>query len=198
MPNLTDKQQRFVQEYIIDLNAIKAALRADIEISRQVPEDAPYVYILVRDDNKSIVYVGKGRGNRMFSHMKEVVCGKISGVKKYLGLKALYDAKISIIPYVVWTFSCDEAALTVESLMINNLRDTILNTTAGVIPGHKDLEMVNVLKRRLMSRDDFILNSRSKALSGKSVGETYDFFVNQIDKIAADIEAKIMKNSAVH
>lgn len=63
---MTPKQQRFVEEYLIDLNAIQAAVRAGLSFGQI--GGGFYVYFLIDDSSGQIIYVGKGKGRRMRQH----------------------------------------------------------------------------------------------------------------------------------
>ncbi len=67
---LTPKQQRFIDEYLIDLNATQAAIRAGYSFSKNIPPKY-YVYFLIDPRDNKIFYVGKGKGKRIYSHCKK-------------------------------------------------------------------------------------------------------------------------------
>ena len=60
MNKLTAKQELFCKEYTIDRNASAAAIRAGY-----------YVYELTDPRDGSVFYVGKGKGERVYSHVRE-------------------------------------------------------------------------------------------------------------------------------
>lgn len=78
---LTAKQDMFCREYLIDLNATQAAIRAGYQMS--TPEKGRYyVYLLINPDTKKIFYVGKGIGSRMYLHEKLVRRGLVDNLEK--------------------------------------------------------------------------------------------------------------------
>src|SRR5664280_2056543 len=68
---LTAKQKRFVEEYLIDLNATQAAIRAGYLLRMCGDEKRYYVYLLTDSRNGEIFYVGKGLGQRFAAHERE-------------------------------------------------------------------------------------------------------------------------------
>lgn len=69
---LPPRQQRFVEEYVLDLNATQAAIRAGMQVlsSSGVPPGY-YVYGLVSPVTDKLFYVGKGLGRRWLAHYRE-------------------------------------------------------------------------------------------------------------------------------
>ena len=42
-----------------------------------------YVYALVLKDSDEIIYIGKGKGNRVFNHVKDAKHGRINNARKH-------------------------------------------------------------------------------------------------------------------
>ena len=66
--SLTAKQQAFVDEYLVDLNATQAAIRAGYSLGEK-PPSGYYTYFLINDQTGFIFYVGKGKHKRMCQHL---------------------------------------------------------------------------------------------------------------------------------
>lgn len=76
MATLTAKQALFVREYLVDLNATQAAIRAGYPLrpcSRS--EVGAYVYLLADAVSGEVFYVGKGTGRRFLVHFQEARSG---------------------------------------------------------------------------------------------------------------------------
>jgi hypothetical protein len=67
---LTAKQEAFCREYLIDLNATQAAIRAGYSIGETPPKQGYYTYALVSDLHDECFYIGKGKGGRVFDHVR--------------------------------------------------------------------------------------------------------------------------------
>ncbi len=66
---LTNKQEMFCREYLIDLNGTQAAIRAGYSV-KTPPKGKYYTYALVCGIRGDVFYIGKGKGARVYSHQK--------------------------------------------------------------------------------------------------------------------------------
>jgi hypothetical protein len=80
---MTPKEQKFCDEYLIDLNAAQAAIRAGYELKDNHDNKNYYVYFLINSINGNIFYVGKGIKNRALMHLKEYKKGIINNSIKF-------------------------------------------------------------------------------------------------------------------
>lgn len=97
MRKLTPKQQRFVDEYLIDLNATQAAIRAGCEFP--ISGEDYYVYALVDPVVGDVFYIGKGRGSRAKHHWREWQRGRVTNDEKHerISLIAAFGATPQIL-----------------------------------------------------------------------------------------------------
>lgn len=86
---LNAKQQTFCDEYLIDLNATQAAIRAGFKFYSN-PRKSFFVYFLIDPRDSSIFYVGKGKGKRPDDHgrqarrdygVNKAKCGRIIDIE---------------------------------------------------------------------------------------------------------------------
>jgi hypothetical protein len=96
---LTDKQQRFVDEYLIDLHVERAAIRASFELRRCSPRAKFYVYFLVDSRNHEIFYVGKGTATRYAQHIRDWRNGETVNPKKHRRISEIVAAGGSVDAY---------------------------------------------------------------------------------------------------
>lgn len=89
MRKLTAKQQRFVDEYLIDFSVAGAAERAGYQFPAQPTDLAYYVYVLIDPLNGEIFYVGKGKHRRAQSHLLLWRRGKVLNAEKHERMTAI-------------------------------------------------------------------------------------------------------------
>lgn len=89
---LNARQNRFVQEYLVDLNATQAAIRAGYELAPCAPDGGFYVYALLNGGSGEIFYIGKGTGSRFDCHEREVASGKAENVAKASAIRAAQES----------------------------------------------------------------------------------------------------------
>ena len=88
---LTARQSRFVDEYLIDLNATQAAIRSG-EFTEREPSSGYYVYLLANPETGHVFYVGKGIRRRAKQHAKNARAGHVDNVRKYQAISEVHSA----------------------------------------------------------------------------------------------------------
>ena len=148
MPKLTPKQERFIAEYLVDMNATQAALRAGYVISTIPPDQGSYVYFLL--DEGRIFYVGKGTGNRMFHHLWDARRGRLTPLRKMKYLAEMLAAGREPVAVTFQTGLNEYDALALERVVIGILgKSTLVNYRSGEsFPGQVLLvELEDMLNR---------------------------------------------------
>jgi len=94
---LNERQKRFCNEYIIDLNATQAAIRAGYEFT--IEAKRYFVYALVDSGNNEIFYIGKGIGNRPYDHYREYLSAKTCNEFKIARIRQIIESgnEVSIV-----------------------------------------------------------------------------------------------------
>jgi len=146
---LTPKQERFVDEYLKDLNATQAAIRAGYELVSDLNsfKEKYYVYFLIDPFDMSIFYVGKGTGRRMFAHCRaknDVNRIKSSRINK------IKNSGNSVIERIFSLHEDESDALSVERLLIKRLSESgLTNISSGE----------RTSKESALAKIDYMLNS---------------------------------------
>ena len=130
---LTDKQQRFCDEYLIDLNATQAAIRAEIQLDEFKKPTGFYVYLLVDPRDGSIFYVGKGKNKRALSHLS-LSQAKTINVPKSETIIAIRCAGLKPSVFVFASDLAEDDAFRIESALIKAFAESICNIAGGVTP----------------------------------------------------------------
>lgn len=147
MADLTDKQQRFVREYLKDLNATKAAIRAGYEWRSAT---GFYVYFLVDPCSGSIFYVGKGKGRRVGVHSRQAKRGQIDNPAKVAKISELLTSGFEVQELIFAAELTEADAYALERQVIRSLRDHgLTNISGGIVSSD---EAVKLRARLLLSR----------------------------------------------
>lgn len=129
---LTPKQEAFALAYVETGNAAEAYRRAyDVKAATQKPIGC-YVYALVEAAGERIVYVGKGTGDRMHHHLRDARNGRVSGMKKYIGLRHAIEDGLMIEARCIEDGMTEPQALRFERALICRIGfEKLLNSHAG-------------------------------------------------------------------
>jgi len=60
-----------------------------------------YVYELINPISLKVFYVGKGKNNRAFAHVKEALANKVNNLKKYNAIKEILSYGLLPITNIV-------------------------------------------------------------------------------------------------
>lgn len=133
-PGLRGKKAAFAKEYLVDLNATQAAIRAGYSM-RHTSRGGYYVYFLCDPEDGKIFYVGKGKGERLFHHVKEARRSVLqsNGAKNQKILRIL--AKGLEVQEIIFADEMGEsAALALERELIQLFKiHGLTNIVSGVV-----------------------------------------------------------------
>ena len=131
---LNAKQRRFVDEYLIDLNATQAAIRAGYSLSSTVPESGFYCYFLIDPRDGKVFYVGKGKGNRVHSHARLAKTGAVDNAQKFKRITDIFESGYKVLEVVFSAHEVEGDAFSVERHLILSLSEHgITNIAGGVV-----------------------------------------------------------------
>ena len=129
---LTDKQQKFVEEYLIDLNATQAAIRAGYSLRECGQEAGYYVYLITDSRNGEIFYVGKGKGQRHAAHLREWRSDRFANTDKCARIGEVITAGGKIIAYCFAGGLSEVDAFAIERQLIHKIGiDRLTNAARG-------------------------------------------------------------------
>lgn len=189
MSKLTPKQQRFTQEYLIDLNGFRAS-EVSGAFSMQPPETRYYVYLLAAPDTGKIFYVGKGTGRRAESHERAVKAGRIDNAEKYDAIRSVNRSGRSVS--ILYASSESESkAYALERRLIFALKDSGLANKVGGTTTEAErtrakarhlLEMLKSRERWKAEIDEATKKTVINVYGG--LDEFYDSYLNSLNELA--------------
>jgi hypothetical protein len=152
---LTAKQQCFVAEYLIDLNATQAATRAGYKFAEAV---SFYTYLLIDPRDGRVFYVGKGKGARMASHAKRAAAGKVDNAEKHKRISEIRAAGMKVSELVFAAYGNEQDAFAAECELIEQFRDHgITNIVGGVVTNaERAREQAKVILGRMKTFDHWM------------------------------------------
>jgi hypothetical protein len=118
---LTPKQQRFVEEYLIDLNATQAAIRAGYSANDEPPKDNYYTYALICPQLNDVFYIGKGRGRRVFDHERQLKSPMKCNQDKLRRIAAIKLANMELRHLILSEHSSESESYEAESELIASI-----------------------------------------------------------------------------
>jgi len=129
---VTPNQQRFVQEYLVDLNATQAAIRAGCEVREWSLGLDYYVYLLIDPLSGSIFYVGKGKKRRCFHHEKQRHNLLDSNPKKITVIRDIVSRGLSVTVRLIGWQLTEADAYALERNLIEAIgKDRLTNAANG-------------------------------------------------------------------
>ena len=129
-PKLTLKQRRFIEEYLIDFNAIKSLDKSGHIKAEQAKKY--YVYLLINPITNKIFYVGKGKGKRIESHVKRAKMGLIDNEPKYTEIMSIINTGLKPIEFIFQDNMLENNAFMLEGFLIKSLKEFgLTNISSG-------------------------------------------------------------------
>lgn len=164
MRNLNPKQLRFVDEYLIDLNATQAAIRAGYEFPSYGV--GYYAYLLCDPRDGHVFYVGKGKGRRVASHALRAAAGKIDNAKKHQAISAILKAGFQVDERIFSVHTSEAEAYAVERGLIERLKDHGLTNIAGGVVSNAELAYEQAMHAldRMWTYEEWIVRAKKHQL----------------------------------
>lgn len=189
---LTPKQEAFVREYLIDLNATQAAIRAGYDWP--LTNDGYYVYFLIDDDQ--IFYIGKGKGKRVSSHRRDCNSDRGNQVKSSRLRLALEADRYA--EHIFCAGMTEPDALRLERALIKKLRKHgLTNISSGHVHPLESLIATidaNLAKFRPFDEWDRIAPQHARDFALKQFGSMrafYDWIISSFIRLRGKCELKL-------
>ena len=90
-----------------------------------------YVYELIDPRDLSVFYVGKGQGNRVSQHVRDVRAGRVDNVEKYRRIKEIHAAGLNVVERIASRHETEAQAFAAERVAIASLRAGLTNIVGG-------------------------------------------------------------------
>ena len=129
--DLNAKQARFAKEYLMDLNATQAAIRAGYSERTAEPWMGFYVYLLIDPRSEQVFYVGKGKGRRAHVHAAMVRCGRSDNGAKCARIAQILSAGLEVSILILEQGLTEDEAFALERELLTRLCDAGLTNMAG-------------------------------------------------------------------
>lgn len=104
-----------------------------------------YVYLLIDPRDNAIFYIGKGKGNRVSSHVKNSLKGKIDNVKKYQRIIDIYKAGFEVITEKPHEYLSQSEAYRIERELISEYKQAGITNIKGGVVTNKELSKQRAL-----------------------------------------------------
>lgn len=123
------KHQLFLKSYLKNESASESLL-VSYGIKQSIG-NAYYVYALVADDTDEIIYIGKGKGKRVYSHVKASKNGRIDNAPKHKAILEILGRGSKVREMIIQSDLTERNALKIEKYFIENLKDKLTNIANG-------------------------------------------------------------------
>lgn len=190
---MTPKQQRFVEEYLIDLNATQAAIRAGYKFPQN--RNGFYVYFLVDVRSGAIFYVGKGKGNRLMQHRRDA---RRSDTSNQVKAARIIECAAGMSEVIFAANLREPDALRLEKDMIGHLRDHgLTNISSGSVhPIESEMARIDNGIAAIRPFDEWLSVARPDQLElavelKGSHRAFYEFFVDAYNRLRSETLARL-------
>lgn len=132
---LTSRQKRFIDEYLIDRDAMRASKAAAFPLSLCGSLCQSYVYALVDPGTREIFYIGKGTGRRYEMHVKQWRSGCMDNAEKFARIGAIVASGQEVLCVCLADYLSPSDALMLERDFIQAVGlDLLANRSPGEYP----------------------------------------------------------------
>tara|TARA_B100000378_G_scaffold236018_1_gene202707 strand:- start:17172 stop:17789 length:618 start_codon:yes stop_codon:yes gene_type:complete len=144
--------------------------------------DLYYVYLLINPITDEIFYVGKGKGKRAESHLRENITGKLINARKHIVINEILD-KGEEPRIIVFANNLEEKdAFSIERILIKRFKKLITNASSGQYDKHEKNQQWAIATLRKIKPFEKWVNERPRPQ--KHI-EIYHEMLDTISKVAS-------------
>lgn len=196
-----EKQQSFINEYLIDFNAQKAAIRSNY-IFPTISDGKFYTYFLIDNRDGKIFYVGKGIKDRIHSHVANAKIGNINNAIKHSKILDIINGGGTVGETFFTIEETESLAYKTERLAILSLRGCGLsNISSGLVSAEEStVEHAKIMLSNLKPYNKWIATTlkekldRAKRVFGDDLKAFYRNFISELDCIASGVYMERINN----
>lgn len=122
-----------------------------------------YVYELIDPRDFVVFYIGKGKGKRISSHVKNAKAGLIGNVPKYMRIDDIHSAGMKVIERVVVSGLSSAASLKIERDLIHTSKSALTNIMMGTVSNTESaIERAKFMLKNVITFDRWIETASTK------------------------------------
>lgn len=134
---LTAKQEKFAKAYQSSKNFSEAVFATGAQKSKGC---GYYVYFLIDPRSQEIFYVGKGKGGRSSSHVKQAIKGNVSNAEKHKRITEVLSSGEKVQEFIFQHYKLERDAFDSEKVFIESFRNLgITNIANGVMTNEEKI-----------------------------------------------------------
>jgi hypothetical protein len=170
--------------------SVKRRHESVIILIREVLKPEFYVYSLTDPRDMSIFYIGKGCGDRVHDHVRNVLAGRVDNPSKCLRIIELHKAGFEVVETILAQGMFEEDALALEKEMIKG-HSNLTNSKRQMDFCARSKKRAQCLLARLKTFEQWITTAPKQAEESVKCGygatprEFYDRFRSEIENLAA-------------
>lgn len=191
MQKLSAKQEQFCRIYKEGGDAFCASSEAEFDFyTLEKGSRLFYVYLLIDPNDGQIFYVGKGKGRRMFQHVRAALNGDVDNSAKYDRIKQILDSGQDVIHKIFSLHEKEDDAFAVEKMLIEEFAPLgLTNIVHGVVTENQWVNRrAKILLETLKPFEIWAANARPDVIeSCISLSGSMQAFYDEVREMLEDV-----------
>jgi hypothetical protein len=153
-----------------------------------------YVYALADPENDEIFYIGKGCGNRVKTHVRDAIKGKILNAEKHKRIIAIIENGGKVHEIIIESGMTEPEAFKFERDLIHKRKSLLLNIHNGIMTNVEiNIVRAETLLKNLKSYPAWVktISNEVKEQIERVFGCLKEFYVWYVDSVKAVIAREI-------